>query len=60
MGSDVQGQVGEEETLEHEAFSLVDPMIQRKQAAHLTNQGGWPLFGRQGDGDQHLVCQERG
>ena len=37
VGAGVWGQVGEEETLEHEAFSRVDPMIQRKQAAHLTH-----------------------
>ena len=58
MGAGVWGQVGEEETLEHEAFNLVDPMIQRKQAPHLSHQGGLLLLGCQGERHQCLVSLE--
>ena len=53
--ADVWGKVVEEETLEHEALSLVDTMIQRKQATHLAHQGGRLLVHHQGEGHQSLV-----
>ena len=58
MGADVQGQVVEEEAPEHEAFSLVHPMIHREQATHLAHQDGWRLVCCQGEGHQSLVPLE--
>ena len=58
VGANVQGPVVEKEPLEHEAFCFVDPMIQRKQAAHLVHQGGRLLIRHQGEGHQSLVPLE--
>ena len=45
----------EKESLEHETFGFVDPMIQGEQAAHLAHQGGWLFVRRQGEGHHSLV-----
>ena len=55
VGADVQGQVVEEETLEHEALSLVDSMIHGEQVTHLAHEGGRLLVSHQGLGYQSLV-----
>ena len=58
VGAAVWGQVVEEETPEHEALSLVGPMIHREQATHLAHQDGWRLVCCQGEGHQSLVPLE--
>ena len=58
VGVDVLVQVVEEEVSEHEAFSLVGPMIHRERTTHLAHHGGWLLFRRQGEEHQSLVPLE--
>ena len=45
----------EKESLEHEKFGLVDPMIQGEQAAHLAHPGGRLLVRCQGEGHHSVV-----
>ena len=52
------GQLLEKEPLEYEELGLVDPVIQRKQTAHLANQGRGFLVFCQGEGHQSLVSLE--
>ena len=58
VGADVRVKVVEEETLEHKALGLVDPMFQRKQTTHLACHGGWFLVRHQNEGHPNLVPLE--
>ena len=58
MSADVREQVIKEEPLEHEALCIVNPVMERQEATHLTHQGGWVLISSQGEGHESLIALE--